>query len=48
MFPIIRRVSLIFALALTTSMAFADSTADEAWKKVEDAMTERERETRNV
>ena len=38
MFPIIRRVSLIFALALTTSMAFADSIADEAWKKVEDAM----------
>ncbi|NBS53129.1 MAG: hypothetical protein EBS96_11070, partial [Spartobacteria bacterium] len=38
MFPIIHRISLIVALAFTTSMAFADSTADEAWKKVEDAM----------
>lgn len=38
MFPIIHRITLIVALAFTTSMAFADSTADEAWKKVEDAM----------
>ena len=38
MFPIIHRISLIVALAFTTSMAFAESTADEAWKKVEDAM----------
>ena len=38
MFPIIHRICLIVALAFTASMAFANSTSDEAWKKVEDAM----------
>jgi len=38
MFPIIRRFALLAALAFTTSLAFADATADEAWKKVEAAM----------
>jgi thiol-disulfide isomerase/thioredoxin len=39
MFPIFHRISLIVALAFTTSMVFADSTtADEAWKKVEAAI----------
>jgi thiol-disulfide isomerase/thioredoxin len=38
MFPIIRRYALLAALAFTTSLGFADATADEAWKKVEAAM----------
>jgi thiol-disulfide isomerase/thioredoxin len=38
MFPIIRRFALIVAVAFTASSAFADSAADEAWKKVEEAM----------
>ena len=38
MFPIIRRFTLIVAVAFTASSAFADPAADEAWKKVEEAM----------
>ena len=38
MFPIIRRFALLAALAFTTSIAYADASADEAWKKVEAAM----------
>ena len=38
MFPIIRRFTLIVAVAFTASLAFADPAADEAWKKVEEAM----------
>lgn len=36
--PVIRRFTLLAALAFTTSLAFADATADEAWKQVEEAM----------
>jgi thiol-disulfide isomerase/thioredoxin len=38
MFPIIRRFTLIVAVAFAASSAFADPAADEAWKKVEEAM----------
>ncbi|MFZ9920888.1 MAG: TlpA family protein disulfide reductase [Terrimicrobiaceae bacterium] len=38
MFPIIRRFTLIVAVAFTANSAFADPAADEAWKKVEEAM----------
>lgn len=38
MFPIIRRFALLAALAFNASLSFADTTADEAWKKVEAAM----------
>jgi peroxiredoxin len=38
MFPIIRRFALIVAVAFAASSAFADPAADEAWKKVEEAM----------
>ncbi len=38
MFSIIRRFALLAALGFSASLAFADATADEAWKKVEAAM----------
>lgn len=38
MFSIIKRIALIVAVAFTASSAFADPAADEAWKKVEEAM----------
>jgi hypothetical protein len=38
MFPIIRRFALIVAVAFTANSAFADPAADEAWKKVDEAM----------
>jgi thiol-disulfide isomerase/thioredoxin len=38
MFPIIRQLALLCALACAPGMAFADSTSDDALKKVEEAM----------
>jgi len=38
MFPVIRRFALFAALAFTTALTFADNSADEAWKKVEEAI----------
>jgi thiol-disulfide isomerase/thioredoxin len=48
MFPIIRRFALIVAVAFAASSAFADSAADEAWNKVEEAMNNLENATATV